>query len=173
MNTVALWARTSTDEQHPENQLQALRAWADARGWTITKVYEVTESAYAGKHHPMLAQAMEDARMGAFQTLACWSLDRISRQGIEDLLGTMRRFRERGCQVISLQESWTEGGPEMAELMTALCGFVARMESERRSERVRAGLARRKVEGKPIGRLPGARDRKPRKVSGYHARYGR
>jgi hypothetical protein len=44
---------------------------------------------------------------------------------------------------------------------------LARYESQRRSERTRAGLARRKAEGLPIGRRPGATDKKPRKRSGY------
>ncbi len=56
---------------------------------------------------------------------------------------------------------------------------MARAESARRSERVRAGLARRKAEGKPVGRragfegpgAAGSKDRKPRKRSGYYARW--
>lgn len=105
--------------------------------------------------------------------LLCWSIDRLSRGGVEETLGILRRLRESGVSVESLQENWITGSPEMAELMTSILAWCARMESQRRSERVRAGLARRKAEGKPIGRLAGARDLKPRKVSGYHARYGR
>jgi len=29
------------------------------------------------------------------------------------MLSTMRQFRERGVRVLSLQESWTDGPPEM------------------------------------------------------------
>lgn len=47
------------------------------------------------------------------------------------------------------------------------------MESKRKSERVKAALARRKREGLPIGRQPGAKDSKPRKRSGYVARWER
>jgi len=43
--------------------------------------------------------------------------------------------------------------------------WVARMESQRRSERVRAGLA--------ADRQPGAKDTRPRKRSGYVARWER
>jgi len=51
--------------------------------------------------------------------------------------------------------------------------WVARMESQRRSERVRAGLARRRAQGLPVGRQPGAKDTRPRKRSGYVARWER
>lgn len=42
-----------------------------------------------------------------------------------------------------------------------------------RSERVKAGLARRKAEGKPVGRQPGTLDKRPRRRSGYVARWER
>ena len=45
----------------------------------------------------------------------------------------------------------------------------AERESARRSERTRAGLARRRAEGKPVGRQPGVKDKKARKRSGYVA----
>ena len=33
----AIYARVSTFEQEPENQLQELRRYADARGWTAVE----------------------------------------------------------------------------------------------------------------------------------------
>ena len=61
----------------------------------------------------------------------------------------------------------------MRDLLLAVLGWVANFESRRRSERIKAGLAKRKVSGLPIGRMKGAGDRKPRKVSGYYQRHGR
>ena len=46
-------------------------------------------------------------------------------------------------------------------------------ESRLRGERTKAGIARRRAEGKPVGRQPGATDRKPRQRSGYLARFER
>lgn len=42
----------------------------------------------------------------------------------------------------------------MRDLMLALVGWVARFESRRRSERVKAGMERARVQGKRIGRPP-------------------
>jgi DNA invertase Pin-like site-specific DNA recombinase len=170
---VALWCRVSTTAQDTDNQLIALRAWAERRGTPIVKTFMVEESAWKGAQHPALKAAMESARMGEYDTLMVWSLDRLSREGPEAMLGCLRRFRELGVTVESLQEPWVNGPPEMQELLASIMGWIAGVESTRRSERVRAGLARRKAAGLPIGRVPGAKDRRPRKVSGYHARYER
>lgn len=57
--------------------------------------------------------------------------------------------------------------------MVALVGWVAKWESQRRSERTRAGLARARAEGKRIGRPPGSKDRRKRRQSGYFARWAK
>jgi DNA invertase Pin-like site-specific DNA recombinase len=76
--------------------------------------------------------------------------------------------------VWSLKEPWTEtADPRLAELLSALYAWMAAEEPRRRSERVKTGLARRKAEGKPIGRRAGSPDRKPRRRSGYYARWER
>jgi putative DNA-invertase from lambdoid prophage Rac len=75
--------------------------------------------------------------------------------------------------VVSVKESWLNGSPEVQDVLVAFAGWMAQQESSRRSERIRAGLARRKAEGKPVGRQAGSTDRKPRKRSGYVARWER
>ena len=70
---------------------------------------------------------------------------------------------------MSVKESWLNGSPEIPDVLVAFAGWMAEQESARRSERIRAGLARRKAEGKPVGGQPGRKDSKPRKRSGYVA----
>jgi DNA invertase Pin-like site-specific DNA recombinase len=49
------------------------------------------------------------------------------------------------------------------DVLLAFAGWMAEQESKRKSDRVKAGIARRKAEGKPFGgRKPGSKDRKPR-----------
>ena len=107
-----------------------------------------------------------------YEVLLVFALDRLSREGCEATLRCIREFRERGVRVLSLNEAWTDRPEAMQDLLGAFFAWMAQQESARRSERVRAGVARRKASGLPIGRLPGARDLKPRRVSGYYARYG-
>ena len=58
------------------------------------------------------------------------------------MLEIVHRLGRYGVPVISLQESWTEVGGEMPDLLLAIAGWVAKMESQRRSERTKAGLQR-------------------------------
>src|SRR6516225_5705784 len=170
----AIWARVSTDEQESGNQLAVLRAEAARRDLDVAAEYVLEGlSAWTGAHRAQLRQALDDARAGRYDVLLVWALDRLERGGIEPTLRAMRQLRERGVQVVSLQEPWTDASGEMGELLTAVMAWVARMESQRRSERVRAGLARRKAQGLPVGRRPGAKDTRTRKRSGYMARWER
>ena len=167
----AIWVRVSTKDQENENQLAKLRKWAASRDFKIVTEYILEESAWNGKHKAKLQQAMEDARLGRYDVLLVWALDRLSREGAEALLATMRQFRERGVLVFSHEESWTDGPPQMQELLTSLFGWIAQQESNRKSERIKLALALRKSKGLPIGRQPGAVDKKKRKRSGYVARW--
>lgn len=165
MANAALWARVSTLYQDPENQVPAMRQFAEHHCHTVKRIYRLTDaSAYRGEHVELLKTAMEDAYRGEFKILVVWAVDRISRQGIEDVLKLYRMFRERGVTLVSIQEPWLNGSDATVELLTAVAAWVARQESVRRSERVKAGLAMRKAKGLPVGgRQPGAKDRKPRK----------
>jgi DNA invertase Pin-like site-specific DNA recombinase len=85
------------------------------------------------------------------------------KEGAAAILNLVNAFRVCGVQVISYQESWTEVPGEIGEILYAIAGWVARMESQRRSERTKAGLARLKVQGRSLGRPPGSKDRRKRK----------
>jgi len=78
-------------------------------------------------------------------------------------LSLVQKLSTCEVKVLSYQESWTEAPGELAELPYALTGWVAKMESQRRSERTKAGLARVKAQGKRLGRPPGSKDRRKRK----------
>ena len=60
------------------------------------------------KHREMLGQALADARLGRFEVMLVWALDRVSCEGVEVTLGIFRRFACHGTAVWSLKESWTE-----------------------------------------------------------------
>jgi DNA invertase Pin-like site-specific DNA recombinase len=101
--------------------------------------------------------------------LVVWALDRLTREGAEGALRVIRLFRERGCVIVSVQESWLNGSPEIQDVLVAFAGWMAKQESDRKSERIRAGLERRRAAGLPVGGQRGRTDRKPRKRSGYVA----
>ncbi len=160
---VCIYSRGSTGQQDTTNQSVALSEWAKQRGFEVVKVYEEEESAWKSGHQRVLASLITDTRQRRFQAVLVWALDRLSREGALAILSLVNKLSSYGVKVLSYQESWTEAPGELAELLYALTGWVARMESQRRSERTRAGLARVKAQGKRLGRPPGSKDKRKRR----------
>jgi putative DNA-invertase from lambdoid prophage Rac len=170
----AIWSRVSTAEQSTENQ--DLRAWAERRGVEVAAEFSVHDSAWQngnggskGKEFDRArAELLEGARQGHFQVVLIWALDRWTRRGIRDAIHTLEQLWDTGCDVWSQQEPFIDAPSEFRPLMIAMFAWMGEQESRRRSQRTKAGLARRKErEGLPVGRQPGAKDKAKRKRSGY------
>jgi DNA invertase Pin-like site-specific DNA recombinase len=110
-----------------------------------------------------------DVHRGEFSVLVVWAVDRLCWQGTEELLRLVREWRERNVSLVRYQEARLNGSDATAELLAAVAAWVARQESVRRSERIRAGLARRRAHGKPMGGATSNRgkDKHPRRTEGY------
>lgn len=163
MTKAAIYCRVSTGEQDTQNQSSVLTEWAKQRGFEVIGVYGEEESAWKAGHQRELAHLLQDARKRKLDVLLVWSLDRLSREGSLAILSLVNSLKIYGVKVLSYQESWTEAPGEIGELLYALTGWVAQMESRRRSERTRAGLARVKAQGKRLGRPQGSKDKRKRK----------
>ena len=139
-----------------------LEDWAFQRGYEVINTYSETESAWKAGHQRELAQLLDDARKRQFEVVLVWALDRLSREGPLAILSLVNRLKTSGVSVLSYQEAWTEAPGELGELLYAIAGWVARMESQRRSERIKAGLARVVAQGKKLGRPRGSKDKRKR-----------
>lgn len=148
----ALYLRVSTTEQDTTNQLPALEEYAKRHNLEIFKVYRENETGWKNGHQIELAQLLTDAHQGRFQVMLVWALDRLSREGALAILSLVHRLKRHGVKVISYHEPWTETPGELADLLYAVTGWVAAMESKRRSERTKAGMERARAQGKPIGK---------------------
>ena len=159
MMKVTIYCRISTTEQSIENQLPVLEQFCQHRGWQIIDTYYEQGSAWLLGHQPELAKLLKEARLGRYDVVLVWALDRLSRAGALAILRLVDRFKEYRVKVISYQESWTEAPGELAEILYSITGWVARMESQRQSERVKAGLERAKRDGTGVR----GKDKKRRK----------
>lgn len=170
-----IYARCSTQDQSTDNQVPILEAFARSRGWEISGIYSENESAWKAGHQRELARLLNDCRNGFrhYDLMLVWALDRLSREGAAAVLNLVNSFKVYGVKVISYQESWTEAPGEIGEVLYAIAGWVAKMESERRSERTLAGLERARREGKTLGRPMGSKDKQKRKRRGYLLRYAK
>ncbi len=160
---VCIYSRVSTSGQDVQNQYTVLTEWAKQRGFEVVAVYQEEETAWKAGHQKALAKLLADARKRRFQVVLVWALDRLSREGALAILSLVHKLSACGVKVLSYQEPWTEAPGEIGEILYAIAGWVARMESQRRSERTKAGLARVKTQGKILGRPTGSKDKRKRK----------
>jgi DNA invertase Pin-like site-specific DNA recombinase len=150
----AAYLRVSTGQQTTDNQLPAVRDWVTAHGHELAEVYRENESAWRNGHQRELARLLSDLRSGQrkYDYLVVWSLDRLTRAGIGEIVTLVNNLKAYGCRVISIQESWTQQDGYVTELLYGIFGWIAKFESTRKSERVLAGLARARKEGRLVAR---------------------
>src|SRR5688572_31863054 len=74
----AIYARVSTLDQEPENQLQELRRYVEARGWTAVEYVDRGVSGVKARR-PALDDLVRNAKRRRLDVLVCWRLDRLGR----------------------------------------------------------------------------------------------
>ena len=148
MVRAGLYARVSTqDQQTLPMQNRTMREYAARRGWAITmQVKEVGSGATQRQRREELMQA---ARRREIDVVVVWRLDRWGRS-VTDLLATLKELEHLGVGFVSLTEALdltTPAGRAMAGLLAVFAAF----EREILGERVRAGLAHARQNGKRLG----------------------
>jgi DNA invertase Pin-like site-specific DNA recombinase len=99
----AIYARVSTLEQEPENQLQELRRFVVARGWIASVEYVDKGVSGAKDRRPALDQLVGDAKRRKFDVLVCWRLDRLGRN-LRHLILLLDELSALGVSFVSLGE---------------------------------------------------------------------
>src|SRR6266446_1709240 len=100
--TAAIYARVSTFDQEPENQLVELRRYVEARGWTTAEYVDRGVSG-AKDRRPALDALVRDAKRRRFDVLICWRLDRLGRN-LRHLVTLIDDVQALGIAFVSLAE---------------------------------------------------------------------
>ncbi len=143
----AAYLRVSTEEQSTDNQLPDIKVLCHLRGWQLVKVYSENVSAWSGGRQVELARCIADAEHHHHEIIVVWALDRLSREGPLRVLSLIDHLRQKGITLVSVQEGWTETAGEFSPILYSITSWIAQWESKRKSERTKAGLARRRLEG--------------------------
>lgn len=150
---VALYSRVSTNcgKQDVENQLAQLREYCQRRGWTIA--HEYTDHA-SGKRsdRPAFAAMFAAASRREFDCLLFWSLDRLTREGVYETHQHLKRLDDYGVTFKSYTEQYLDTCGMFRDAVIGILAAIAKQERIRISERVTAGLARARKEGRIGGR---------------------
>jgi DNA invertase Pin-like site-specific DNA recombinase len=148
--------RVSTKDKGQEtaNQLLQLQQCCQAQNWPIVREYEDHDS--GGKSDRSAFQEMlRDAAARRFDVLFFWSLDRLTREGTLATLKYLEILESYGVRWRSLTEPWIDSAGSFRDVIISLLASLAKQETVRTSERVRAGLARAKQYGTRSGRAIG------------------
>jgi len=149
MFRVGLYARVSTnDQQTIPLQIRALREYAARRGWTIA--LQVKEVGSGASERQLREELLDAARRREIDVVLVWRLDRWGRS-VTDLLATLQELEHLGVGFVSLTEALDLTTPA-GRAMAALLAVFAEFEREILRERVRAGLAHARQNGKRLGR---------------------
>ena len=149
---VALYLRVSTVEQDVTNQRRELEAVAQRHGWRIVAVFSDTgvSGAKGRAERPGLDELMKAVARRDVDMVAAWSVDRLGRS-LQGLLEVLMEFRAKGIDLYLHQQgidTSTPGGKAMYQML----GVFAELERELIRERVLAGMARARSQGKHLGR---------------------
>src|SRR6478752_6339548 len=152
MAKVALYLRVSTSGQTVENQKLELEAWAARAGHEIVEVYRNAgiSGARGRDQRPDFDRMLKDVVRRRFDLLAAWSVDRLGRF-LPDLVNALKDLRGAGVDLF-LHQQGLDTTTASGRAMYGMMGVFAEYERAMIRERVNAGLARARAEGKRLGR---------------------
>lgn len=138
--------------QNPEIQTNELRRYAQRNEFEVVKEYVERASAAEGKERPVFEQLLKDARNGEFDVILVWKIDRAFRS-MQEFVYTTVELSKLGVGIVATTQGIdTARKDPMSKLTMNLLVTMAEIEHDTISERVKAGIDRRREKGLPVGR---------------------
>ncbi len=146
---VATYARVSTQEQVEGTSLDfqeiQLAANCKLQGWTVINSY--ADPGFSGKdgNRPGLERLLSDAKIGLFDRVLVYKLDRLARN-LRLLLEIEQKLRAYGVSLASVKES-VDTSTGTGKMMFQMFGMIAEWERDTIIERTRSGTLQRYRDG--------------------------
>ena len=150
MSKVAIYCRVSTSDQHIENQLTVLNDFASKNNDTVVVTYLDKGVSGAKQERDALNAMLSDARRRRFDCVYVLSIDRLSRS-VKHLIDTVETLNDLGITLVFHREN-IDTKSAMGQFFLTVLGSLAQFEREIMRERINAGIARAKAQGKKMGR---------------------
>src|SRR5437899_2230764 len=166
---VALYLRISTDEEHQPFSLEAqeyrLMAFVPTQpGWEHVKTY-VDQTSGASAERPGLSEALRDTRLGLYDVLLVYRVDRFARS-LKVLVHLLEELDQAGVAFRSATEP-IDTSTATGRMLVQLLGVFAEFERATIIDRVIAGMERKAARGGWAG------GRRPYGLTGERASTGR
>lgn len=148
----AIYARVSTDGQTTENQLRDLRKVAKRNGWKV--VEEFVDHGISGAKGRDQRPAFDDMCKGVtrseFDIVAAWSVDRLGRS-LTHLVTFLDELHSKKVDLF-LHKQGIDTATPAGKMLFQMLGVFSEFERAMIRERINAGLARARAQGKKLGR---------------------
>ena len=147
---VAIYTRVSSQEQAEkgtslESQAEQLETFCKAQKWEVFNHY--TDPGFSGKDdkRPGLESLRRDAKVGCFEKVVVWRLDRLARN-LRLILGIEAELREEDISLVFIKEMVDTYTP-IGRTVFQVLGLAAEWEREAIIERTKTGRLQRAKDG--------------------------
>lgn len=149
---IAIYVRTSTEEQEPQNQIRDCETLRDKLGINKSVLFQDKISGWKDIQREGFDAMRNEISKGQINCVICWDLDRLFRNR-KRLIAFFQFCQMYNCKIYSYRQKWLEDlnkiptpfNEIMHGLMIQIMGWLAEEESSKKSDRVK--LAVRKKEG--------------------------
>jgi putative DNA-invertase from lambdoid prophage Rac len=149
---VYAYIRVSTDKQTTENQRFEILKFADEKKLAVGTWIEETISSTKKLNKRKLGSLVD--QMGKDDTLLLTELSRLGRS-IMEVMGILNVLMEKQVKVFTAKERYELGNNINSKVLAFAFSLSAEIERSMISSRTKEALARRKSEGKQLGRPKG------------------
>ena len=144
---IAIYVRVSTQRQDLRSQEADLKAWA--KGQRLPVVWYRDKVTGKTMDRPGWNRLSAAVDRGEVATVCVWRLDRLGRTA-KGLTALFADLQSKKVNLVSLKEG-IDLGTAAGRMMANVLASVAQYETELRAERINAGIAAAKAEGKTWG----------------------
>jgi DNA invertase Pin-like site-specific DNA recombinase len=150
------YLRVSTDKQTTENQRFEINRFASFRNLSIEKWVEETIS--SGKDLQERAFGKLLKRLKGDDVLIVSEISRMGRN-LMQIMQILNVCMQKNVKVFAIKEGYELGDNINSKVLAFAFGLSAEIERNLISQRIKEALARKKAEGKVLGRPVGSRNR--------------
>lgn len=151
--TIYAYIRVSTDKQNNENQRFQIKNYCKEKNLPVDEWVEEVVSSRKDLKKRKFYQLLKKLKSGDM-ILAC-EISRLGRSLFE-IMEILAHCMSVGCRVQTIKDKFILGNNIQSKVLAFAFALAAEVERQLISERTIQSLARRKAEGKPIGRMKGA-----------------